>query len=87
MSGILSAITNNLAVTIPILVVLIAVLIVYLALMVRAILDMLRHDAHVVILTFAFLALIAVPLFVFMGIMVLIIWHHHKKDLIVARRA
>jgi hypothetical protein len=86
MSEAFSAITNNLAVTIPILVVLIAALVVYLVLMVRAILDMLRHGVHVVLLTFAFLALIAVPLFVIMGVMVLIIWHHHKKDLLVAAR-
>jgi hypothetical protein len=85
MSGVFSAIVNNLAVTIPILVVLIAALVAYLVLMVRAILDMLRHDVHVVLLTFAFLALIAVPLFVIMGVMILIIWHHHKKDLLVAR--
>ena len=85
MSEVFSAITNNLAVTIPILVVLIAALVVYLALMVRAILDMLRHGVHAVLLTFAFLALIAVPLFVIMGVMVLIIWHHHKKDLLLAR--
>ena len=85
MSGAFSAIMNNLAITIPILVVLIAVLVVYLALMVRAILDMLRHDVHGVLLTFAFLALIAAPLVMIMGVMVLIIWHYHKKDLLVAR--
>jgi len=85
MSGVFSAITNNLAVTIPILVVLIAALVVYLVLMVKAILDMLRHGVHAVLLTFAFLALIAVPLFVIMGVVVLIIWHRHKRDLLVAR--
>ena len=85
MSEAFSAITSNLAVTIPILIVLIAALVAYLVLMVRAILDMLRHDVHVVLLTFAFLALIAVPLFVIMGVMLLIIWHHHKKDLLAAR--
>ena len=74
---------NSWAVTIPIIVVLLAVLVVYLALMVRAILDMLRHGVHAVLLTFAFLALIALPLFVIMGVMVLIIWHHHKKGLLV----
>ena len=84
MSEAFSTMTNNLAVTIPIVVVLIAALVVYLVLMVRAILDMLRHGVHAVLLTFAFLALIALPLFVIMGIMVLIIWHHHKKDLRVA---
>ena len=84
MSEAFSAIANNLAVTIPILIVLIAALVAYLVLMVRAILDMLRHGVHVVLLTFAFLALIAVPLFVIMGVMLLIIWHHHKKDLLLA---
>ena len=84
MSGAFSAITNNLAVTIPIIVVLIAILVVYLALMVRAIIDMLRQGVHGVLLTFAFLALIALPLLVIMGVMVLIIWHYHKKDLLLA---
>ncbi len=84
MSGAFSAIMNNLAITIPILVVLIAILVVYLALMVRAIIDMLRQGVHAVLLTFAFLALIALPLFVIMGVMVLIIWHYHKKDLLLA---
>ena len=82
MSGAFSAIMNNLAITIPILVVLIAVLVVYLTLMVRAILDMLRQGVHGVLLTFAFLALIAAPLVMIMGVMVLIIWHYHKKDLL-----
>lgn len=80
-----NAITNNLAVTIPILAVLIAALVVYLALMARAILDMLRHGADVVLITFAFLALIPVPPFVIMGVTLLIIWHHYKKDLLAAR--
>ncbi len=54
-------------------------MIVYLVLMVRAVIDMLRHDTHGVLLTFAFLALIPFPPILVMGIMVLIIWHYHKS--------
>lgn len=43
---------------------------------------MLRYDVSGALLAFAFLALIPVPLFLIMGIMVLIIWHHHKKDIL-----
>ena len=49
-------------------------------------LDMLRYDAHGVLLTFAFLALIPFPLILIMGIMVLIIWHYHKRDIVAGER-
>lgn len=71
---------SNWAIVIPLLLVLIGALIVYLVLMVRAIIDMLRHNAHRVLLTFAFLALIPLPLFVILGISVLVIWHYYKMD-------
>ena len=61
-------------------------MIVYLVLMVRAVIDMLRHDTHVVLLTFAFLALIPFPPILVMGIMVLIIWHYHKWDILAGKR-
>ena len=77
---------SSLAVVIPILLVLIGAVIFYLVLMVRAIIDMLRYDAHGVLLTFAFLALIPFPLIWFMGIMVLIIWHYHKRDILAGER-
>jgi hypothetical protein len=77
---------SNLSVLIPLLLVVLGVLVVYLVFMVRAIIDMLRHDVHGVLLTFAFLSLIPFPLTLVLGIMVLIIWHYHKKDLL-ARRA
>jgi hypothetical protein len=80
--GALSAV----AVVIPIVLVVIGLLVLYLVLMVRAIIDMLRHDVHGVLLTFAFLSLIPFPLILVLGIMILIIWHYHKKDLL-ARRA
>ena len=81
-----STVFNNLAVVIPILLVLISVLIVYLVLMVRAIIEMLRYDVHAVLLVFAFLGLIPFPLTVGMGIMVLIIWHYHKQDILAGER-
>jgi len=73
---------SRLAVLIPILLVLLGALVVYLVLMARAVIEMLRYDAHAVLLTFAFLALVPLPPLVVMGILVLIIWHFHKKDIL-----
>ena len=81
-----SAIADNLAIVIPILLVLIGAVVLYFVLLVRTILDMLRHDVHGVLLTFAFLALIPFPLTLIMGIMVLIIWHYHKRDILAGQR-
>jgi len=81
-----STVLSNLAVVIPILLALIVALVVYLVLMVRAIIDMLRYDVHGVLLTFAFLALVPFPLILVMGIMVLIIWHYHKRDILAGER-
>ncbi len=81
-----SDVFSNLAVVIPILLVLIGAVVVYLVLIVRAIIDMLRYDVHGVLLTFAFLALVPFPLILVMGIMVLIIWHYHKKDILAGKR-
>ena len=86
MQEIHNSIAENLDVFIPILVALIILLVVYLVFMVRAIIDMLRYDVHGVLLTFAFLALIPFPLILIMGIMVLIIWHYHKKDILAGKR-
>ncbi len=76
-----SILGENLAVAIPIAIALIVVVIGYLVLMARAIIEMLRYDVHGVLLTFAFLALIPLPPILIMGIMILIIWHYHKKDI------
>ncbi len=81
-----STVLSNLAVVIPILFALIVALVVYLVLIVRAIIDMLRYDVHGVLLTFAFLALVPFPLIVVMGIMVLIIWHYHKRDILAGEK-
>ena len=76
-----SIVFNNLAVVIPILLVLVGAVVVYLVLLIRAIIDMLRYDVHGVLLTFAFLALIPFPLILVMGITVLIIWPMSSETL------
>jgi hypothetical protein len=81
-----SILFSNVAVAIPILLVLVGAVVVYLVLLVRAIIGMLRYDVHGVLLTFAFLALIPFPLILVMGIMVLIIWHYHKRDILAGQR-
>ena len=70
----------------PILLALIGAVVFYLVLMVRAITDMLRYDVNGVLLTFAFLALIPFPPIMVTGIMVLIIWHYHKRDILAGER-
>ncbi|MES9965626.1 MAG: hypothetical protein ABW116_19020 [Candidatus Sedimenticola sp. 20ELBAFRAG] len=87
MQSTLSSIADNLDIFIPILLVLITLVVVYLVFMVRAVIDMLRYDVHGVLLTFAILALIPFPLFLIMGVMILIIWHYHKKDILAGKRA
>ena len=77
---------DNLAIVIPILLVLIAAVILYLVLRVRAVIDMLRCDAHRVLLAFAFPALTPFPLILVMGIMVLTFWHNHKRDILTGKR-
>ena len=86
MQNMSSIVFDNLAIVIPILLVLVGAVVVYLVLLVRAIIDMLRYDVHGVLLTFAFLALIPFPLILIMGIMILIIWHYHKRDILAGER-
>lgn len=62
--------------------VLIGALLLYLTLLVRAIIQMLKYDVSPVLLTFAFISLIPFPLILVLGVMILIIWHFHKKDLL-----
>ena len=79
-----SAMMDNLAIILPILLVLV---VVYLIFMVRATIDMLRYDVHGVLLTFTFVALIPFPLLLVLGITILIIWHYHKRDIVAGKRA
>ena len=67
------------------LVMVLGLLVLYLVLVGRAVIQMLRHDVSPVLLTFAFLALIPLPPAIVLGIVILIVWHHHKKDLLSAR--
>ena len=62
-------------------VVLLVLLVLYYVLLVRAILQMLRIQANMVLLFFSFLALVPSPFTVVMGILTLIIWKLHKGTL------
>ena len=55
------------------------ILIVYYVFMARTVLQMLRAGANSVLLGFALLALIPVPPFLIMGIVLMIIWALHDK--------
>ena len=56
-----------------------ALLVLYYFLLTRAVLQMLRHDANPVLMTFSFLALIPVPPLLILGIVVMVIWSIHQK--------
>ncbi len=62
-------------------IVFLGLLVLYYFLLVRAILEMLRHDANMVMMAFSFLALVPVPPLLILGIVIIIIWHIHKKSL------
>ncbi len=55
------------------------ILVVYYVFMVRTVLQMLRSDANFALLVFALIALIPLPPFLIMGIVVMIIWSLHKN--------
>jgi hypothetical protein len=62
-------------------IVFLGLLVLYYFLLVRAILEMLRRNANMVMMAFAFLALAPVPPLLILGIAIIIIWHTHKKSL------
>lgn len=69
-------------VIIVVILVLLGLIVLYYVLLVRSILDMLRHDIQQkILLTFAFLSLIFSPFTLIMGINVIIIWVIYKKSL------
>ena len=76
-----NAIGANLSIALPILLVLLGLIIGYYVLMIRAVVQMLRHNVHSVLLVFAFLCLIPFPLVAILGIVILIVWRYHKRDL------
>ena len=76
------SVSSNLGIVITIVLAFIGAVVVYLVLMVRAITDMLRSDVHGVFLAFALFALIPFPPLMVLGVAILIIWRHHKADLL-----
>ncbi len=54
-------------------------LLIYYVLLVWAIVQMLQRDAHSVLLVFSFIALLPLPPFLIMGILILIIWALYKR--------
>ena len=79
--SIAEVIGNNAAIIIPLLLALIGLLVTYFVLLVRAILEMLRYRVSTVLLAFSFISLIPFPVFLILGVMILIIWRYHKKDI------
>ena len=75
-------IRNNLAVAIPVLILLFGLVVLYYVAMVRSVIEMLRLEANSVLLVFAFLALFPFPLVILAGITILIIWRFHRRDLL-----
>ena len=73
---------DNLAVAIPVLVLLLSLVVLYYVAMVRSVIEMLRLEANSVLLVFSFLALFPFPLVILAGITILIIWHYHRRDLL-----
>jgi hypothetical protein len=75
-------VVENIGIIIVAIFLIVSLVIVYFTLLIRAILQMLKHNASGVLLTFSFISLIPFPLILILGIMILIIWHFHKKELI-----
>jgi len=81
-SSMINLFSENFGMIIIALFFIVSLLILYFVLLIKAILGMLKHNASSVLLTFSFISLIPFPLILILGIMVLIIWHFHKKELI-----
>ena len=75
---------GNLAVAIPVLILLLGLVVLYYVAMIRSVIEMLRLEANSVLLVFAFLALFPFPLVILAGITILIIWRFHRRDLLSA---
>jgi len=71
-------------ITVPLAIItaLFGLLILYYVLLVRAILEMLKLDANKVLLGFCFVALIPVPPFILMGVVLMVIWNIHRRELL-----
>ncbi len=65
--------------------VLLGLLIVYYVLLVRALVEMIRVNAPLVIILFTYISLIPLPPLLILGVLNLIIWRTVRKDLMAAR--
>ena len=62
--------------------VIVALLLVpYYVFLVRAIVEMVRRRAHTALTVFSFIALIPVPPFIILGILLMVIWHRFKETM------
>ena len=66
---------------------LLLLIVLYYVLMIRALLEMFRLNAHTVLVVFTYLSVIPFPLFLILGIINLIIWRYYRRDLLMAQRA
>ena len=65
--------------------VLLGLLIVYYVLLVRALVEMIRVNAPLVIIVFTYISLIPLPPLLILGVLNLIIWRMVRKDLMAER--
>ncbi|MCK5445305.1 MAG: hypothetical protein KAI73_06750 [Rhodospirillaceae bacterium] len=62
-------------------------LIIYFALLISALVEMIRLDAPGVVIVFTYLSLIPIPPFIILGILNLIIWYFVRRDMMAMRGA
>ena len=82
-ASMIKLVSENYGVLIVALILIVSLLILYFVLLMKAIVEMLKQNVSSVLLTFSFISLIPFPLILILGIQVLIIWHFHKKELII----
>lgn len=71
---------NLLLIILP-LMLLVVLLVIYYIFLIRAVLEMLSKETNKVLLVYTFLALIPLPIFIILGITILIIWNAYKRNL------
>ncbi len=87
MSGMMSEMFSSvdMGTLISVLVVFLGLLILYFVFLVRALVEMIRLDAPVVVIVFTYISLIPFPLFLILGILNLIIWYFVRNDMMAKR--
>ena len=71
---------NLLLIILP-LMLLVVLLVIYYIFLIRVVLEMLSKETNQVLLVYTFLALIPLPIFIILGITILIIWNAYKRNL------